>query len=345
MQADNTDRLNRRRFVASLAAVGVSAAGLTLFSGCDNLPGQAPPKVPLIGFLGVGSATDPSAVLGLRLFRDGLREQGLVEGRDLVIELRYADGQQERLPALAEELISRGVRLIVAGGPSMIGAARQVTDRVPIVMYGGPDPVAAGWAVSLARPGGNVTGTANPNVQFFGKGVQLLAAVAPAARRLAAFMNLSIAGEDQLRDVLATAADQLGLHFLVLDARTDAEIQPRLEQALGWGVDAVVVRSLPPMNAQRRTMLAYAAQNRLPAISSQPFWVEEGLLMMIQSSRRELGRRVAPYIARILKGADPADMPIYLGTEIELMVNATTLANLGLTTPPDVEAQVTEWFG
>jgi hypothetical protein len=151
---------------------------------------------------------------------------------------------QERLPALAEELLRIGVLLIVTNGPSMTGVARQVTDRVPVVMMGGSDPVAAGWAVSLARPGGNVTGTANPS-GYFAKGVQLLSAVAPATRCLAAFMNLSIEGEDRLRDTLATAAEQLGLQFLVLDVRTDAGIDPAFEEARVWGVDAVLIRNLP----------------------------------------------------------------------------------------------------
>jgi ABC-type uncharacterized transport system substrate-binding protein len=331
-------RLSRRAFVSGIAAIGASAAGLVLLDGCGLNLSQVPPKVPLIGFLSIGSAAD---VAGINAFRDGLREHGLVEGRDLVIEFRYADGQQDRLPALAAELVSLDVRLIVAGGPSMIAAARQVTDRVPIVMMGGPDPVAAGWAVSLARPAGNVTGTAVPGDQFFAKGIQLLVAVAPAARRLAFFMNLSIAGQDRLRDALATAAVQFGLQFLALDLRTDADIDPAFERARAWGMDAACISSLPPMNAQRDTVLAHI--KGLPAISSQPFWVEKGLLMMLQISNRERGRRVAPYIARILQGADPADMPINLATEFELMVNTTTLANLGLTVPRDVATQVTEW--
>lgn len=226
----------------------------------------------------------------------------------------------------------------------MIGAARQVTDRVPIVMMGGPDPVAAGWAVSLARPGGNVTGTTNAGVQTFAKGVQLLSAVAPEARRLASFMNLSVTGEDRLRDALAGAAEQLGLQFRVLDLRTLADVEPAFEQARVWGMDAAVIRSLPPMNTRIETLLALVTQSRLPAISSQRVWVEAGLLMMLQASNSERGRRVAPYIARILKGADPATMPIFQATEFELLVNTTTLANLGLATPPDVAVQVTEWI-
>jgi putative ABC transport system substrate-binding protein len=340
---ETVERPNRRRFVAGLAAVAVSTSGITLLSGCDRLPGQAPRKVPVIGFLNPGTREQSFEGDPLQAFRQALREQGLVEDRDVLIEYRFADGRPERLPALAAELVGLGVQLIVTGGPNPTGAARQVTDRVPIVMVNGTDPVAAGWAVSLARPGGNVTGASADGAQG-AKSIELLAAVAPTARRLAHLTNLSAPGADVLAAAVVTAAEQLRLQLLVLDLRSHAEIDPAFEQARAWGVDAAFIRNLPPMNSPTLTpVLTHVAENRLPAISAHRRWVDAGLLMMLQASLREQGRMGASYVARILKGADPAELPIYRPTEFELLVNSTTLAHLGLTMPPDVAVQVTEW--
>jgi putative tryptophan/tyrosine transport system substrate-binding protein len=302
-----------------------------------------PPKVPLVGFLSIGGGDSPTGAAKLGGLLDGLVEQGLVEGRDLVIEYRYAEGMPERLPELAAQLVSLGVRVIVTGGPSMTDAARQVTDRIPIVMMGGPDPVVAGWAVSLARPGGNITGTTNAAEQLSARGTQILATLAPATRRLAAFNNLSLAGEEPLRDAVAGAAKLLGLQFLSLDLRVGTDIDPAFERARAWGMDAAFISALPPMNAQYQKVLAHVAQSQVPAISNQRFWVDDGLLMMIMSSQREHGLRGAEYVARILRGADPAEMPISRATQFELLVNTTTLAKLGLIMPTEVEIQVTEW--
>jgi putative ABC transport system substrate-binding protein len=142
---------------------------------------------------------------------------------------------------------------------------------------------------------------------------------------------------------MVTAADQLGLQSLVLDLRSTADIDPAFERASAWGLDSALIRNLPPMNSDVEQMLAHVANRRLPAISSSRYWVAAGLLMMLQTNTSEKGRLVAPYIARILDGADPADMPFFRATRFDLVVNTTTLANLGLSMPADVEAQVTEW--
>jgi putative ABC transport system substrate-binding protein len=326
-----------------MGSLGVSTAGLVLLGGCGPFPGQAPLKVPLIGYLSGNTADNPSQQTAISALRDGLREQGLIEGRDLVIEFRFADGQRERLPALVAELIRIGVRVIVTNGPTSTSAARQLTDRVPIVMFAVGDPVAAGWVASLARPGGNITGTAS--VGLVAKRVELLAAVVPAARRLANLTNLSSAGAEMDRDEVAAAAERLGMQVLVLDARTPGDIEPPFERATTWGADAVLVWNTAPFSAPTRApVLGHLARSRLPAISTNRAWVEGALLMMFEDDERQRGRRTAPYVARILKGADPAEMPIDRGTDFELTVNRTTLANLGLTMPPDVAAQVTEWL-
>jgi ABC-type uncharacterized transport system substrate-binding protein len=345
IQAQNiVERLNRRRFVASLAAVGVSAAGLTVLGGCGTVPGQALPKVPLIGYLGNLSPSDAGIATQVDAFRQGLREQGLVEGQNLRIEWRWAEGQNERLPALATELIGLGVRLIVARGAAAPGAVRQVTDRVPVVLLeGATDPVAQGYAVSLARPGGNITGMAGLSLEFAVKTVELLLAVVPTARRLVHMTYLTVPGSDLTRDVLAGLAQRLGLELLVLDVQRREDTAPAFEQAQQWGADALYLRNIAPLNTPRDLVPALAARARLPASCQAREWVEAGLFMSYGSDVRVTARRTAWYVARILDGADPAELPIERPSVFELLVNRTALANLGLTMPPDVAAQVTEW--
>jgi putative ABC transport system substrate-binding protein len=320
-----------------------------MLAGCDLERIRGPRKLPVVGYLfpgnpeGPGSANDPGNMRNA--LQDGLLEHGLVEGRDLVIEYRYAAGDAERLPRLATELLDLGVHLIVANGPTATAAARKMTDRVPIVTLNASDPVAAGWAASLSRPGGNVTGATNAGVGLFAKSVELLSAVVPNARRLMHMTNLGVEGEDRLRDAVAMACEQLGLHLLVLDVPVHAAITPAFERAREWGADAAVIRNLPPMNAPTlEPVLTEVKQTRLPAVSSQRFWVNAGLLMMLQTSTREQGVRGAAYIARILRGANPADLPIFRATTFELLINRSTLTNLGLSVPSEVEAQVTEWI-
>jgi putative ABC transport system substrate-binding protein len=337
-------RLSRRAFMIRAVEVGASTAGLVVLGSCGLIPGRAPPKMPLIGYLNNNTAGDPQQAAQIEAFHEGLREQGLVEGQNLLIAWRFSEGQTERLPALVTELIGLGVRLIVTNGATATGAARQVTDRVPIVIFAAGDPVAPGWVASLARPGGNVTGAAGFSVEQTVKGVELLAAVAPAARRLAYLTNLSSVGEDRMSDAIAVAADQLGLQLLVLDVRTQAEIEQAFERARVWGAEALNVLNSQPFNSQRALVVAQVARSRLPASSAARAYVEAGLLMSFATDLRERGRRVAPYVTRILNGADPAELAIDRPTKFELVVNRTTLVNLGLSVPPDVAAQVTEWI-
>jgi putative ABC transport system substrate-binding protein len=345
MQAQQTGaRLSRRGFVSGIAGIGASAAGVALLDGCGLVPGRAPPKVPLIGYLGGLTATDPAQIVVIDGLRDGLGEHGLVEGRDLVIEFRFSEGQNERFPALTAELIGLGVRLIVCNGRTTTEAARRVTNRVPLVMVAAGDPVAAGFVASLARPGGNLTGATGFNVELRVKGIELLAAVAPPARRHAYLTNLSSPGEDLTVNAMTAAAKRLGLQLLVVDLRTQAEIEPAFEQVRAWGTDAVNVANTAPFNAARAAVVAQVARSRMPAISSHRAWVGDGLLMSFSDSERERGRAGARYVARILEGADPAELPIDQPSVFQVVVNRTTLANLGLTMPPDVAAQVTEWI-
>jgi putative ABC transport system substrate-binding protein len=291
MQAGAGGRgVSRRRFVASVTAVGVSAVGVTVLDGCGLIPGQAPPKVALIGYLNNNSATDPQQAAMIDGFRQGLREQGLVEGQNLLIEWRFGEGQSERLPALTAELIGLGVRLIVTNGPTATEAARQLTDRVPIVMLSVGDPLAPGWVASLARPGGNVTGPAG--FGLIAKSVELLAAVAPTAHRLAYMTNPVTRDLDA--GTVRVAAEQMGMLVLVLDLRAEAEIEPAFAQARVWGAEALYVINSAPFNRQRALVPTLAARSRLPAISPARAYVDAGLLMSFSDAVRQRGLRAGP---------------------------------------------------
>jgi putative ABC transport system substrate-binding protein len=336
--------LRRRVFVQHLGGLGISAAGLALLDSCGSLPGQPPPKVPVIGFLHSIAPPRAGTGQGFDAFSQGLREQGLVEGQNLRIEWRFAEGQNERLPVLATELIGLGVRLIVAGGATAPSVVRQVTDRVPIVLYmSARDPVAQGFAVSLARPGGNVTGTVRFGTAASVKAVELLRALVPTARRLVHMTNFTAPGEDLTRDGLAATTERLGLQFLAVDVQSEGQMEPAFEKAQAWGADMVNVVNIVPLNMPRDLVPALAARARLPGSCGAREWVEAGLLMSYGSNDLVLARRTAWYVARILNGADPAELPMERPTVFELLVNRATLANLGLSMPPDVAAQVTEW--
>jgi ABC-type uncharacterized transport system substrate-binding protein len=334
--------LRRRKFLGAAAGIGASAAGLAVLGGRALIPGQSPPKVQLIGFLHSIAPPGPGA---FDAFSQGLREQGLIEGQNLHIEWRWAEGQNERLPALATELVGLGVRLIVAGGATAPSVVRQVTDRVPIVLYmSARDPIAQGFAESLARPGGNVTGTLRFGTAASVKAVELLRALVPSARRLVHMTNFTAPGEDLTRDALAAVAERLGLQFRDIDVQSQGQLEPAFEDAQVWGADLVNVVNIVPLNMPRDLVPALAARAQLPASCGAREWVEAGLLLSYSDDARVLARRTAWYVARILDGADPAELPMERSTAFELLVSRTTLANLGLTIPPDVASQVTEWI-
>jgi putative tryptophan/tyrosine transport system substrate-binding protein len=333
-------RVRRRQLLAALG-YGASAAGLALLGGCAPLARQSPPPMPLIGYLHTIVASDPGSVRAVEAFREGLREQGLVEGQNLRIEWRFAEGQNERVPALATELIGLGVRLIVAGGATAPSIVRQLTDRVPIVLFNSArDPVAQGFAVSLARPGGNVTGTAGFGTDLDVKVVQQLLGLVPTARRVAHMTNLTAPASREVADDLAQRLTQ---ELLVLDIQRPEHTERAFEQAQQWGAEALYVRNIVPLNTPRDMVPTLAARARLPAVTGAREWVEAGLLMSYNVDTLVAIRRTAWYVARILNGDDPAELPIERPSVFEFVINRTALANLGLVVPAELAAQVIHW--
>ena len=297
--------------------------------------------MPVIGFL--HSASPDGNADRVRTFRQGLKETGFVEGENVAIEYRWADSQVERLPALATELVRRGVAVIVVFGPVVAFAAKAATTTIPIVFVVPEDPVRLGLVTNLARPGGNLTGINFFPAEVTGKRLELLRELVPAAVRIAVLVEPTnpTSTESTLRDVEG-ASRAMGLQMQVFKVSTSREIDAVFEGFVRERPDAL----LAPISAflmDRRVQLAHqAAICRVPATYALREFVEAGGLMSYGASLRDAYRQVGTYAGRILKGAKPADLPVVQATKFELVINAQTARMLGLTVPPTLLARADE---
>jgi putative ABC transport system substrate-binding protein len=279
-----------------------------------------------------------------------LRTSGWIEGRNLAVEARFADGRSDLLPQLAAELVRAEVEIIVAQGTPPIIAAKEQTTIVPIVMAPAADPVSAGLVASLARPGGNITGVALEQTALAVKGMELLKAVVPSLARLAIMWDSSNAGSVSSYAVAHRTAHDLGLDVLELDVRAGTDVRDVLGRATQWGVDGLLTISggacctgaalsdLPAVVAQRRLPAMHVASANTPS-----GLVARGDLMSYSTQTRSMNRLIASYIDKLLRGAKPADLPVEQVREFDFAVNVKAAEALGLSIPPDVAAQVTEW--
>ena len=289
-----------------------------------------------IGYLNPGSADDPIRQRRLEAFRQGLRDVGYVEGQNVVIEARWADGKFDRYPVLATELVRANVDVIVAVSGAAAQAVRQATTTVPIVMSFAADPIASGLVSSLARPGGNITGISLVAADLVDKQLELLTQAVPRASRVAALRNPdNSAGVAELREVVA-AAQVLKVQLQTFEARTPQEIDRAFAAIARYRAGAVLILADALFNDQRRRVAALAARQRLPSMFSQPEYVEAGGLMFYGPNPLTLERRSANYVDRILKGAKPADLPVEQPTTFELIINQRTAKAIGLTIPPSL---------
>ena len=297
--------------------------------------------MPVIGFL--HSASPDGNADRVRTFRQGLKETGFVEGENVAIEYRWADSQVERLPALATELVRRGVAVIVVFGPVVAFAAKAATTTIPIVFVVPEDPVRLGLVTNLARPGGNLTGINFFPAEVTGKRLELLRELVPAAVRIAVLVEPTnpTSTELTLRDVEA-ASRAMGLQMQVFKVSTSREIDAVFEGFVRERPDALFA----PISAflmDRRVQLALqAAICRVPATYALREFVEAGGLMSYGASLRDAYRQVGTYAGRILKGAKPADLPVVQATKFELVINAQTARMLGLEVPPTLLARADE---
>jgi putative ABC transport system substrate-binding protein len=318
---------------------------ITLLGGAAAWPLAARAQqsvMPVIGFL--HPASPESYADQLRAFRQGLKEAGFVEGENVAIEYRWAEGQNDRLPALADELVRRRVAVIAAaGGPNSTLAAQAATTTVPIVFVTGQDPVRLGLVTSLARPGGNLTGINFFTVELVAKRLELLRELLPGAMRIAVFVDPASAAttESTLRDVEA-AAGVMRLQIQVLKASTSREIEAAFTSFVGERPDALFVGISTFFTARRVQLAQLAARHAVPAIYPDRLHAEVGGLISYGASLTDAYRQVGIYTGRILKGAKPADVPVVQSSKFELVINHPTARMLGLTVPPSLLARADE---
>jgi putative ABC transport system substrate-binding protein len=298
---------------------------------------QQPGKVARIGYLSTNLAATPQIQ---EAFRQGLRDLGYVEGRNVVIEYRDAEGKSERLPALAAELVALKVDVIVAAAGNHITlVAKQATSTLPIVFAAASDPVAGGLVTSLARPGSNVTGTAVISPELVGKRLELLTQAVPGVSRVAVLRLSGALGERVEKDMLNqadVAARALGVRLQFIEVRGPAEFDRAFSDMTRARADALTVLPSNVFLREHRRLVDLAAKHRLPAVYTVKEYVDAGGLMAYGPNLADVVRRAATYVDKILKGAKPADLPVEQPTKFELVINLKTAKALGLTIPPSL---------
>jgi putative ABC transport system substrate-binding protein len=298
---------------------------------------QQPTKTPRIGFLSVTSLSTISP--RIEALRQGLRELGYVEGKNIVIEWRSAEGKLDRVPALAAELVRLKVDVIVTGGATDTRATKEVTNTIPIVMAQDSDPVASGFVASLARPGGNITGVSTLAPEVSGKRLELLKEIAPKLSRVAVLGISTRPGNAQSLKEVELAAGAFKVQIQYLDVLDVNDIEAAFRDASKGRAEAVLLLQSPFFNSQRKQIADLAIKSRLPAIYPQTEYTEAGGLMYYGANTPDLYRRAATYVDKILKGAKPADLAVEQPKTFEFIINLKAAKQIGLTIPPNVLAR------
>jgi putative tryptophan/tyrosine transport system substrate-binding protein len=302
---------------------------------------QIPENVPRIGFLLFHHPDAPHVQSFLETFRQGLREHGWVEGQNLAIAWRYAEGRAEHLPALAAELVQLPVEVLVTHGPT-IRPAHHATQTIPIVMAVVTDPVGSGLVASLAQPGGNLTGLSIGAMELAGKRLELLLQAVPQASRVAALWNAALADKALEWQGTQLAAMALGVTLSLVEVRGPDDFDGAFDTLARERPGALITLAEALTIGYQRRIVAFATQHRLPMISELREFAEAGGLMTYGPSLPDLLRRAGSYVDKLLKGANPADLPIGQPTKFELVINLKTAHALGLTTPPTLLFQADE---
>jgi putative ABC transport system substrate-binding protein len=321
---------------------------LTLVGGTAAAPMFAwqvaraqPAALPVVGFLHSETADGYAKILAA--FHEGLKDIGYVEGQNVTFEYRWAENRYDRIPALAADLVRRQVTLIAANGPSAL-AAKAATSTIPIVFFGGYDPVHAGLVSSLNRPGGNATGVNIMNVELAPKRLELARQLIPTASTMAFLINPTNPNAKQLTNDVQAAARSLRLQLHVLHARTEQEIDAAFGALRGLRASALVIGTDPFFNARSEQFGALTLRERLPAIYQYREFAAAGGLMSYGGSITDLYRRVGAYVGRVLKGEKPADLPVQQSTKVELFINLKTAKALGLVVPLSLLGRADEVF-
>jgi len=311
------------------------ALSAVLFALSVSAEAQQAGKIPRIGYLAASSLSGQSA--RIEAFRQGLRELGYVEGKNIVIEYRSAEGKLDRLPALAAELVRLKVDIIVTGGPIPTRVAKGATSTIPIVMTQDVDPVGTGLVASLARPGGNITGLSTLAPELSGKQLELLKETIPKLSRVAVFGTSTRAGNAQALEEIELAAKAFGVKLQYLDVLGPKDIETAFRAASKGRADAVLMMVAGGIANSLRTQIAdLAVKSRLPAIYDRSEFVDDGGLMSYGVNRSDLARRAATYVDKIMKGRTPADLPVEQPMRFEFVINLNAAKQIGLTIPPNV---------
>jgi putative ABC transport system substrate-binding protein len=324
--------MRRREFITLLGGAVVA---------CPLAARAQQPAIPVVGFMSARSPEDSMRVL--EAFHKGLEEGSFVDGRNVTIEYRWARGDYGRLPALAAELVQLRVNVLVGvGGDASARAAKAATSTIPVVFNMGGDPIKAGLVEAFNRPGGNVTGSVILTEAMEAKRLGLLHEIVPGVALFGAILNPNYpAAADQLPDI-EDAASKIGRRVFVAKASNDAGLDAAFAAVLRERVGALLVASDPYFDTRRGQFIAFAAQNRLPAIYQFREYAVEGGLISYGPSITDAYRQVGIYTARILKGVKPADLPVMQPTKFDFVVNLKTAKALGMEIPPNVSARADE---
>jgi putative tryptophan/tyrosine transport system substrate-binding protein len=291
-------------------------------------------KIPRIGYLATTFASEVTTRVDA--LRQGLRQLGHLEGKNIVIEYRYGEGKPDRLPALVAELIDLQVDLIVTHGFPAARAAKQATTTIPIVMAVIGDAVGAGLVASLARPGGNITGLTSILSELYGKRLELLKEISPKISRVAVLSSDTSRGTEIALNEIKAAANALGVQLQILQVRGPNDLQNAFDALTKAGAGAVIVLQGPLTSSYRKRIVELAAKSRLLAVYHESEFPEAGSLMSYGVSYSDMYRRAATYVDKILKGVKPADLPVEQPTKFELVINLKAAKQIGLTIPQSV---------
>jgi len=316
----------------------ISGLCALLFALCSSAEAQQTGKVYRLGLLSAGPLRDTTYTSRHDALRQGLRQLGYVEGKNVIIEERFAEGKLDRQPVLAAELVSSNVDVIVVGGATGVRAARQATSMIPIVMaFISDDPVQAGFVASLARPGGNITGLTSISTELSGKRLELLKEAIPKISRVAYLRDPTNPATAPAET--EAAARGLKVELKLVEAQSPDEFENAFRSAAKSRADAIIIQSGGFFTTHQTRIINLAAKNRLPAMYTEQDYVLAGGLMAYATSLRDLYRRAATYVDKILKGAKPADLPVEQPTKFEFIINLKTAKQIGLTIPPNVLAR------
>ena len=315
--------ITRREF---LIALGASAFAT---------PSWAQTKTPArIAWIGPGSAS--ATAMRVSAFKDGMRENGLLEGKHYVLDERYAEGNYDRFPALTDELLKRNPAIIMVTTIASVRAAQQATKTIPILFISTNDPVGSGLVASLARPGGNTTGLSSQNEDTVSKYVELLRELLPRAARVAALVNPGNPSGIRMFERARDSAGGFGIGARAFEAASPQGLDAAFNAITQYRPDALLVVADSMLGSERDRIAAFALKQRIPAIASQSDFVVSGCLMSYGTNTIELFRRAATYARKILAGAKPADLPVEQPTKFELLINSKTAKTLGITIPQSI---------